>query len=456
MPDAGLVIPIRYDMDPALKKLHELQAANKAAGAAGKKAGKEAQESYQGMGGAIARATDDVANLMKAQIGLQTARQVVHAISDEFKRAADFTRDMAKDFIALQKTMQSVAAITGNQNSNKFTVAEARAGAAANLTPAEWTQFRDAFMAKASNYVGKKPNAILNDAEAGKFQASMAEYAKLHGVGSGEMADFAGGLLRKSKGRATRRPWCAKAGKVFATLEASSKKVGGLLPGMTRIMAQGLGAEEAAPKLAMMPEIAPDEESTHLLRVINEIRQLDQSGKGGNFGIEKGMTMNEKLEAVVTNLEQRSTRGGKIDQEQLDKLLAEVTPESIAQNTLRGLANKGQKAMGQWKDILVGTSATAVQEDIALGRQTDAGRQMHAEAQNALVKTERGSDFAPAETALLEAQTDLIRSRKMEQFHPAETLLRGTLGALTGVSSDQSIINEQALKNVRREQRRPG
>jgi hypothetical protein len=433
-----LVIPVRIDPEAALSSLKQV-------GAQGGRTGKEVKAGFDEAGTGAVNLTDSVGNLIKAQIGVGAVKQAVGAMTAEFKRAADYTQSLVENFVGIQKTMQSVAAISGKQNTNAFVVKEAQAAAAANLTPENFTAFRDAFLSKASNYVGNKPGAKLSEADSDSFQASMAEYAALHGVSTGEMAEFAGGLLAQEKGPTTAEKMKAKAGRVFSTLEASSAKVSHLLPGMTRVMAQGFSAEEAAPTLAMMPEIAPEEESTHLLRVIGEVRKLNLEGKGGAYGMTKGMTPQQQLEQLVGNLSERTSKG-----EDLDKLIQGVTHEDIAGNTLRGLVRQGPKGFDQWKGILKSTPDNAVDADIALGRQSDAGKIMHGEAQVALAQTEQASLKAAVEPERKLAEAEYIRSGKREEYHPLERFGRGFIGAtITGVGADEQEINQIMLANVR-------
>jgi hypothetical protein len=210
-------------------------------------------------------------------------------------------------------------------------------------------------------------------------------------------------------------------------------------------MAQGFSAEEAAPTLAMMPEIAPEEESTHLLRVIGEVRKLNLEGKGGAYGMTKGMTPQQQLEQLVGNLSERTSKG-----EDLDKLIQGVTHEDIAGNTLRGLVRQGPKGFDQWKGILKSTPDNAVDADIALGRQSDAGKIMHGEAQVALAQTEQASLKAAVEPERKLAEAEYIRSGKREEYHPLERFGRGFIGAtITGVGADEQEINQIMLANVR-------
>ncbi len=121
---------------------------------------------------------------------------------------------------------------------------------------------------------------------------------------------------------------------------------------MTRTMAQGFSAEEAAPTLAMMPEIAPEEEGTYLLRGVASLREklLDDAKaekhgkaiegvKAADLGLKKGQTSYEMLQAAVANLKERQKKG-----EDLDELLAEIAPEQISQRACAAWSTKGPRA----------------------------------------------------------------------------------------------------------------
>jgi hypothetical protein len=428
----SLVIPVRMDAGSVKTALAALGQAGQKAGDDTAKGMKKAKESTAELGG-------ELGGLMRSQVSLSALKQVAGAMNDVMREASDYTKRVAQGFINIQKAMQGISALTGKPNTNAFTLSEVQAGAAANLKPDQWTQFRDAFLSKASNYVGAGPNAKLSGAEGDKFQASMAEYAAQHGVSAGEMADFAGGLLAQQKTPTTAADMTSKAGRVFATLEASSAKVGHLLPGMTRVMAQGISAEDSASTLAMMPELAPEEESTHLLRVFNELRQAKLEGKSGAFGVTPQMGMQEQLEAVVGNLKERSDKG-----EDLEALLSGITKESIAQNTLRGLVGQGPKGFAQWKGILQATPDNAVETSIAAGRQTDAGQQMRVEAQLALAEAERGAVNTGKERLKMEAEAQLTHEKRFDTLHP-EDYLRMAAAGIKGTSTRNQLINERAV-----------
>jgi hypothetical protein len=439
VPDApSLVIPVRLDSIPAEHGLQKL-------GAAGDKAGEQVKRGADDAGKGLKGAAQDAASMASAigavsvaGVGLSQLKSVVGGMLTYMKEVSDNAHRMAKDFIQTQQAMQGIAAISGKGNTNQFAIEEVRKGASANLTPAEWTSFRNAFLSGASNYIGEGASSKLNTADADEYQRSLAEYAKLHGVAAGDMASFGSGLLAQEAGPTTAAAMKTKAGKVFATLEASSAKVSHLLPFMTSTMAQGVTAEEAAPTLSMLPEIAPNEEGTHLLRVLTEIRKANLKGKGKDFGLSPEMGMQQQLEAVVGNLRGRSDKG-----ENLDKMLVDLTEESIAQNTLRGLVRQGPKGFAQWQSILKKTSPTAIDEDIAFGRKTESGQVMHAQAQLALAEAERGKLRAPVEVLRMEAQAQLTKESRLDETHLTD-FIRKPL-TIFGTGINDQLINERAL-----------
>lgn len=436
-----LVIPVRMDTTGAVQDLKRVGLAGTAAGDDVAKGMQHGQAGAHGL-------SNELAGLYKAKMAMDAVLGVATAIGERLKWASDNAAATAKQFIEIQKGMQSIAALSGKANSNQFTSQEVSKARAANLTPQEWTGFRDEFLSKASNYVGNKPGAILDEKESEKFQASMAEYAKLHGVGANEMAGFAGGLLAQEKGPTTAEAMQAKAGKVFATLEASSKKVSGLLPGMTEQMAMGMTAEEAAPKLAAMPEIAPGQESAYLKGTISHLMKARGEGKLEQFGVTDEMGANQMLEQVVKSLNEQAGEGP-LRGKKMQGLLHGITDYQETQQTLTGLANKGPAGDAMWKAIGANTPADAIQKDILAGRQTDAGRQMRIEADQAAATAERGAKNVEVERIKQEARAQLTREGRFEASDVgtvAGDMGRKAIGRITGNSLEETLVNERAVK----------
>jgi hypothetical protein len=437
MPPPDLVIPLRIDSSAADAALKKLAAGGHAAGVEIDKGMKQAQ-------GGVSGATDAIGALLKAQMGLGLIKSVGGAIGSEFERAAEYTKKLAENFVALQKTMQSVAALSGKENTAKFTLSEAQSAGRANVTPQQYRDFRDKFLSRASTYIGAGPEAKLSEDDAQKFQEAMAEFAQQKGVAQSDMADFAGGLLAQKKGKTSAKDLMAEVGQAYSGIEAASADPAHLMPAMTRVMAQGFTAKEAAASLAQMPEIAPQEEGTHLLDVMKEIRKTTLSGKGEEFGMKEGMSPKEQLDALVKNLAE--TSGG--DRKKLNARIAEFTQEGIAGETLAGLALQGPEATEKWKKLVNETPEDKIQQVIASGRKTDIGQRYAAESRVAVAEAERGALGAPVETERLHARADLVQSGNLESGD-ATKLARGTIGFFSGQYAEDQKINTQTLERLR-------
>ncbi len=215
-----LIIPLRLDPGGAAAGIKTIGSAGKKAGddvAAGAARGKKGLKDLGDGAGSVSKALLD---LTRSQIGLSAFQSVATSIGKSFQETAQHVIATAKEFQKLRESMQGVASLTGENNTNKFTEKEINAAQKANVTPQEYNQFRQAFLSKASLYVGEGPEAKLSTKDADEFQAALAEYAKQKGVSQTEMAGFGGGLLAQTKGKTTAAEMKARAGKVFATLEA--------------------------------------------------------------------------------------------------------------------------------------------------------------------------------------------------------------------------------------------
>src|ERR1017187_8266276 len=137
-PGSELVIPVRMDLDKAIGGLKQVgqQAAEPGSGA---------KEGFQKGQGGVEKFHDSVAGLMKAQMALALIKQAAQAVGEEYKRAGDYVKSMAQEFTVLRHTMQQVAALKGQDNTDKFIVAEATKGASASLLPEEWRKFQEQF-----------------------------------------------------------------------------------------------------------------------------------------------------------------------------------------------------------------------------------------------------------------------------------------------------------------------
>ena len=431
-----LVIPVRIDASGAVDGLHQV-------GRAGQKAGDDVDAGMdKGKKGAHAMGSE-LADLVKAQIGLGAIKQAASEIGAAFKETSEYIGKTTQEFQQFRQSLVSTASLSGNGATNKFAEQEIDRAQRAHVTPEEMRTFRESFLAKASTYVGNGPQSKMTEEDAGKFQEYLSEYAKQKGVSQQEMAGFAGGLLAQQKGPTTLEEMKTRVGKSFATLEASSAPVSHLLPAMTRVMAQGYSAEEASRTLAAMPEVSPDEEGTHLLRVQAEIRRNVLEGKGAQYGITDEMGPQQQLEAVVKNLRQRS--GG--DRKKLDQALQEFTHEDIAGNTLRGMVH--QTDFDAWKKVQDSVAPGQLDRTIRANRGTETGRQMAVDSRLAVERARLGIRNDELERRRKIAETELTAGGAFERFNPQAA----AAAALPGSDGDAKSIqvNQQMLRRARAE-----
>jgi hypothetical protein len=439
-----LIIPIRFDMSQISAQLKQLQAA----------AGQTTQQFKQGQQAAKAMG-NEVADLMKGQMILSTMRQVVGAIGQQMKEVADYTHQAAENFVTMHKGMLSIAGLMDKLPTKPFVLEQVELGRQARQTPEEWTRFQDAFLAKANLYIGKITpggTAKITPEDATKLEQSVAEFAKLKNIDPKVVADYVGGLVAMHEGPTNFQEMIEEFGQTFKGLEMSSKDVAQLLDGMTRIMALGLTSRQAAAKLAMMPEISPAEESTHLAGVFRAVDKVMISGRGAQYGLVQGAGLAQNLENMVANLRKRATVGGKIDENLLAKIIDGVVDERIAQSTLRKMVLKPEGAFKMWTDVIGNVPAGAVRKEIEERGATEMGARMKAEAEAAASKEREAAPLTPIQIELMNAETRLRDAgRFTNKWWVPGDVVRGAISGVTGGAVPDAwkqAIQEEAIYNL--------
>ena len=166
------------------------------------------------MGDGAGNAASPCSHSAKARWRCRLSPTVGAAISSEFKRAADYCKNLAMEFAELRQMMQQVAALKGQPNTNEFTVAEAREGESGSLMPQEWRQFQEQFQIYGGAYIEGEQNRFVEEREgkdgkketvrpsskAEEYQQNLAEFAKARGIPAAEIAQLGGALLQFSEG----------------------------------------------------------------------------------------------------------------------------------------------------------------------------------------------------------------------------------------------------------------
>jgi hypothetical protein len=436
-----LVVPVRMDTAGAAQDLKKVEKAGKDAGDATKKGFDDAGESAKGLG-------NELANIMKAQLSFAAIKQAAGAMGDEFRRSSDYVKGLAEQFANVRQAMQQVAALRGEDNSNKFTLQQVQEGAKAGLTPQEWIKAQEEFQSRAGAYVGKDAGdqMRLNDQEGAEYQQKIAAFAKARGISPDEAMGLGGGLLQFSEGKQNVGDLMGRYGKVFKTLERAPTPVKQLLPQMSRVMAQGFSPEEAAQALAITSEAMPGEEETGVENAMKAITDAKLEGKGEQLGIKEGMTPMQQLEAASRTLKGRVDKG-----ENVDELMKEYAPDLRQRRGLLAFMNRGVGAQGfeRTRRYAEETPQNFTEEATAKYRDTEEGQAAQRRADQALAEARRGKEMQPIMAELEKAKIDVTNRGDLEEGR-VSNLYQGAIGTGTGVAPEQQIINEEAINRLRR------
>jgi len=476
-----VVIPVRLDNAKALKNLAQLEYAGDASaghiqaemgkaaagvakvGTEGEQSGQRLRKGMEEGGQGVAGLTGSIGTLVAAQVGLATIERAAAAMGSEFKRSADYVKSLAKDFSDLRQTMQQVAALRGEQNTDKFTLQQAQMATKASLTPEEWRGFQEQFQSYGGAYLegdqsrfkdrevgGKKVSA---EKQAEEYQAKLAEFSKARGTQPTDIAELGGALLQFSKGPQEVGQLEDRLGKIFTTLERAPTPVPQLIPQMTRVMSQGGTPEEAAELIAIQSEANKGEEEVHTRAPLMQLSKLVREGKGAELGIDEKMSPLEMVKAASTKLAAES--GG--DKQKLEKRLDELGFNDRALVGMEGFVNRGVIAGGftRVEGYQNEGPSDYVEQTLKKYEASDAGQAAKRAAERRLAQAERGARQQAVMAAREEAQTELVREGEPERATMGRAL-RGAVGWATGTTADEQIEGQRALENVRKKAQAAG
>jgi len=384
----------------------------------------------------------EVATLIKTQMAIGAVKGIASAVGDEWRRVADDIGKASREWQQFRQSLSGVASLSKQQNTNAFAKAEVDRAERARVTPQEAKEFRKEFLAKASLYVGEGQDSRLGTADADEVQTKLMEFAKDKEVSQKDMAGFVGGLLAQTKGKTNAKDLLARAGKVFGGLEESSVDVSHLLPMTTMAMAQGFSPEESAQTLAMMPEIAPGQEGTYMLRAVEALRTRVQKGEGEEFGLKKGMKPYEILTTAVQNIKDRAAKG-----EDVEDLIKEATHgERVSGKALRGMIDQGPEAFARWRRVVEDIPEDQVQRIIESERTTESGLQRAVDSRKAVEQARMGLRGDTVERRRQIAETELTAGGQFEHVQYGQ-LPAAIIPGADDMKTRQ--INLQAIRRAR-------
>lgn len=446
-----LVIPVRFDVGKIPAQLAQV-------GAAGKKAG---DETKRGMEGAQKGAQGFLADLGGMTSALTQfggmAKQAMQAVGQEYQRASEYTHKMAEDFAVLRQLMQQVAALTGQPNTNRFTVQQVQAARAAKLLPQEWIKFQEQFQSYGGAYIEGAQSRFIDRGDVGasqqaeQYQQKIAEFAKARGIAPNEAAQLAGGLLQFSKGPQTVEDLTDRFGKVFKTLERAPTPVPELMPQMSRVMAMGASPEDAAQMIALMSEAMPHEEETGVRRALKAIEDQILEGKGAKLGVTEGMTPLEKVKAASAAIQKR-VKGG----ESLGKIMKEIAPMELERKGLTGFITRGLSAAeggaGGFERVagyMADTPKDFLEQENRKYERSDAGRAADRAARMAQTVAERGARQQAKLEMEEEAKETIAGSAELEKPRGILQLGLESAGQLMGQGTpEEQLIRAEVTRKT--------
>lgn len=421
------------------------------------KAWEQEQEKIRQAKDEAARFTNELATIQKAQMVFAGMEKILHAVTEELNRAANHSREVAKEFIEMRRTMQEVATLSGKGNENEVTLEEARKAKAAHLTPQEYRDFQAEFLNYAGSQVGG-PNGKLTEAQGQDYAARVAELMKGSGINPRIGAELAGSLLEQSEGPQDVNKLMGRLSKTFTVLEKGRVPLSKALPELSQIMSMGVSAEDAAKMYSIVSPAAAGQEGTSVQAALRAVQEMKNKGTGKEFGVEAGMGAYESVKAFSANITQRKQQlmaGGMTDlqaEDEIQKLLAEkqVAADSReARGLVRGFGRMGMQLGGfkRFEDIEAGTSATFEADRKKRYEESAGGKQALRDADAALARLESGAKKAGMEEMYQEAETQLEREGRFDKATLGD-MGRKVRANFSGVDVRQQLINERAVRNA--------
>jgi hypothetical protein len=457
-----LIIPVRMEVDKALKALMKIGGAGTKAGddiAAGarnaKKGLDDAKPAADGFGKSLL-------DLTRTQIGLSAIRATADAIGTAFNETAKYVQESAKQFVDLRKTMQEVASLKGSANTNQFTIQEATKAQQFHLTPQEYRDFRAQFM----NYAGAQlgtgengavaPGAKLTTEQGEQYAGRIAELMKASGVSPAVGAELAGSLLENKQGPQNVDELIKELSRTFNVLEKGRVPLAQALPQLSRIMAYGVSATDAAKMFSIAAPAALGEEGMSVEAAMRSIQEMKSKGTGEEFGVKQGMSDYESVKAFAIIINKRTQdliAAGKTEKEAQDAVAALLEEKKVANDVrerrglVRGFGRQGIE-LGGFERYERIEQETAADFDAARKKRYEdsiQGRDDAIAAAKAVEMAKMGERNSGVARFREIAETELIAGGAFEKVQPAAELA----ARLPGASDARTIlINQQAIRRT--------
>lgn len=465
MPDGpALVIPVRMEIEKSLASLKSIASASDKAGAAGKKAGKDMGDGFGSVEPQVNRAMDAITGMMTAQAAIGAYKSVIAGMSDEYKRQAEYVKAVAAEFVGLRRTLQEVATLRGESNTNEFVVSEAKKAAAFGMTPQERQGGQAEFLNFVGPMVGDKAGAKLTKDQAEEYSSRVGRFMKAGGYKPEEGMQLAGAILQQKTGPQKVDDLMEEFSKVANVTDKGQVKLSRAAPQIAELLAMGLDPVEAAQAFAIAAPAAPGQEGTAVQAAMRAITKMKVDGKEGQFGVNNNMSPYESLKAFGANMAERKKafKDGGMSENAANTALAKVLGEAgVAERIeeqrglIAGFGRMGTELKGfeTFEKVAAGTPKdfeSKRAEDYAGSAE---GKQTQAEANYALTRAVKGEKFQDVELEKFRSKTELEGTNYDQETHYIENKVRTTLG---WEDPKQQRINQMTLDRVRKQVRSAG
>jgi hypothetical protein len=454
MSNPGLEIPLRFNVGKVPADLARV-------GAAGKKAGDEVDQGMKKAKGGTESFGGSVAGLMRAQMTLGAVKAVGHAIGDEMRRSSDYVKNLADQFARTRTTMQEIATLSGQANTNEFVVKQAQQGNKFGLTPQEQQQAQSTFLNMVGAQVGDEEGKKLSNKQAAEYSSRIGRLMKAAGYAPEQGMELGGTILQQRTGKQDVDSLMQEFSKTFNIAEKGQVAFGRAAPEIAELMSMGISSADAAKLFSVASPASKGSEGVITQAALRAIEDMKIEGKEKGFGVTTKMNEYESVKAFGQNMADRKQKllaGGKTEEEAKTEIARQLKEAGVAgeirerKGLVRGFGRMGTELGGfkTFEDIEKGTQADFESQRVAQFQQSAEGEAAQTRSDQELADLEQGYKEQQVKLELDRARVRVTGSGRMRESRPIEEAYRTGVGAVSGVSPEQQIVNAEAIENLRK------
>jgi hypothetical protein len=441
-----LEIPLHLNSAQALAELRKLGQVGTEAGKDVEKGAKGAQDSHEGLAGAMRRVNIEMA-------AISMGKQALDALAAGAVQASQDLAKMAQEFIVLRDRGRELAGVLNVKGDTAFTIEQAKFGAETGFAdPGKAVDYRTAFQGEANQYAGK----FTSPEEFSQFEKEAAKLGNQNNVPADVMAKLAGMVVRTGGEGQTSADAMKRLGGSFKTMMAGSGAIGelaGQLSRMSGLVGEGKAfgtIEEAATSTRMSAETNLPEAYTQATEMRQGVLELSLDEKSKDKAKELGIDENTgNLDAI-----KKLSEGQKSSGKSMDAYLMTLFPMKRVRDSFRdaitayrnNVMTQGLKdaASVQKGETEAGTAAFFADP-------TQGGKLSMEKGKTALAEAEYSQERALIEPALEQARGETVAQRASPLAKaltglgnlPGFNLLKGGMSGTEGLEYWKAYQNTQ-------------